>query len=899
MNTIKYPVDDAYSFSKEEICKQLNANTDNGLSAKEVIQRQQSFGKNIIEEKKRKNPLLIFLTQFASPMVYMLLVAAGLSFFFKEWLDGIAILVVILINAIIGFLMEYQAERSMDALKRMTQVNAKVIRDNNLIEIPSAEIVPGDILFLEAGDMILSDARIFNLSQFQVNESALTGESMPVEKQDKILEKDTSLAERVNMVYKGTFVTNGNAKAIVTGTGMKTELGKIALMVESAEQSVTPLEKKLEEFSKKLIKITVALVVIIFIAGLLYEDPFVEMLETSIALAVAAIPEGLPIVATLALAQGMLMMAKHNVIVKKLEAVETLGGTNVICTDKTGTLTQNIIEVTTIVTSEGRLEMKLNPSQRKIDFNPPDNISKSRSFEIIKQVAVLCNTAELVFKNKLIEEVGDPLETGLLKFAYCNGVDILPFRNRFPKIKEEPFSSETRIMATLHKSDGKCFVTAKGAVEELIKRCSSVLDKEEIKTLDDATKTKWIGDAEKLAASGLRMIAAGYKETDELTTDLTGNLVFVGLIGMLDPPREEVFEAIKECKSAGIKVVMITGDHPATAKDIASKLGMLDSEDEIVIHGKEMNDYEKLTSEEKQKWTASKIFARVSPKQKLDLVSVLQENKSVVGMTGDGVNDAPALKKADIGIAMGLRGTQVAQEVADMILKDDSFSSIVLAIKQGRIIFENIRKFVVFLLSCNISELLIVSTASIFNLHYGLFPLQILYINIVTDVLPALALGVTKGSDSIMQQPPRNSNEPIIDRQRWISIFVYSTVMSVCTLGAVLFTHITEHKTETWNPELCNNILFITLILCQLWHALNMSTEKSKSFFKTDVFTNKYVWYATAICLVLTLGAYLVPPVAKVLSLHSPSWQDLSIMFGFSLLSLLINQILKRTKIIL
>ncbi len=899
MNNIQYPVNDAHSFSTEEICKQLNANIDKGLSADEVKGRQESFGRNVIEQKKKKNPFLIFLAQFTSPMVYMLIVAAGLSFFFKEWLDGIAILAVILINAIIGFLMEYQAERSMEALKRMTQVNAKVIRDSSLIEIPSMEIVPGDILFLEAGDMILSDARIFNLSQFQVNESAMTGESMPVEKQDKIVEKDTSLAERVNMVYKGTFVTNGNAKAIVTGTGMNTELGKIASMVQSAEQSVTPLEKKLEEFSKKLIKITVALVVIIFIAGLLYGDPFVEILETSIALAVAAIPEGLPIVATLALAQGMLKMARHNVIVKKLEAVETLGGTNVICTDKTGTLTQNIIEVSTIVTSEGKLEMKLNPAERKIDFTPPDNISKSRSFEIIKQVAVLCNTAELIFKDKVIEEVGDPLETGLLKFAYCNGEDILPYRNQFPKIKEEPFSSETRIMATMHKSDGKYFVVAKGAVEELIKHCSSVLVKEETRTLDEATKTKWIADAEKLAAAGLRIIGAAYKEADESTTYLTNNLVFVGLIGMLDPPREEVFEAIGVCKAAGIKVVMITGDHPATAKNIASKLGMLDSEDEIVIHGKEMNDYEKLSADEKKKWSEAKIFARVSPKQKLDLVSVLQENKSVVGMTGDGVNDAPALKKADIGIAMGLRGTQVAQEVADMILKDDSFSSIVLAIKQGRIIFENIRKFVVFLLSCNIAELLIISFSSIMNLHFSLFPLQILYINIVTDVLPALALGVTKGSDAIMQQLPRNSNEPIIDRQRWISIFVYSAVMTVCTLGAVLFTHLFEHKTEMWNPELCNNILFITLILCQLWHTLNMSTEKSKSFFKTDVFRNKYVWYATVICLVLTLGAYLIPPVAKVLSLYSPSWQDLTIMFGFSLLSLVINQILKRTKIIL
>ena len=899
MNNIKYPVDSPHSFSKEEICKELSTNFETGLSANDVKERQQSFGKNTIEQKKGIHPILIFLAQFASPMVYMLLVAAGLSFFFKEWLEGYAILLVILINAFIGFFMEYQAERSMEALKKMTQVNAKVIRDSKVIEIPSSEIVPGDILFLEAGDMILADARIFNTSQAQADESALTGESMPVEKEEKILEKDTTLAERVNMLYKGTFVTKGNVKAMATGTGMQTELGKIASMVESADQSVTPLEKKLQEFSKKLIMITIVLVVIIFITGLLSGDKFLEILETSIALAVAAIPEGLAIVATLALAQGMMKMAKHNVLVKKLEAVETLGGTNIICTDKTGTLTQNIIEVSTIVTGEGTMEIKLNPSARKIEFTSKDNISESKSFQLIKQIAVLCNTAELALNDKELKEVGDPLETGLLKFAYCNQIDIIPYRNKFPKIKEEPFSSETRIMATLHKANEKCFVAAKGAVEELIKRCSSILEKEEIKSFDETLKTKWITDSEKFSAAGLRIIAMAYKDADESTTDLTNNLVFVGLTGMLDPIREEVFAAIQECKSAGIKVVMITGDHPATAKNIALKLGLFEDENEIVIHGKEMNDYETLSSKEKKRWSESKVFARVSPKQKLDLVAVLQEDKSVVGMTGDGVNDAPALKKSDIGIAMGLRGTQVAQEVADMILKDDSFTSIVLAIKQGRIIFENIRKFVVFLLSCNISELLIVFVASVFNFHYSLFALQILYINLVTDVLPALALGVTEGSDSIMKQPPRNSNEPIIDRQRWKSIFVYSIVIAACTLGAVSFSHYTMHTSEAWNPELCNNILFITLILCQLWHVLNMTTDNSKSFFKSDVFMNKYVWYATVICLVLTIGAYFVSPIAKVLSLYPPSWQDLSIMFGFSLLSLLINQILKRTKIIL
>ncbi|MCQ6961068.1 cation-translocating P-type ATPase [Mucilaginibacter aquariorum] len=898
MNAIHYPLREAYSLTKDSIKDQLKADLVNGLTGEEVADRRQAFGENIIAQKKKKNPILIFLMQFASPMVYMLIVAAVLSFFFKEWLDGIAILVVIVINAVIGFLMEYQAERSMDALKRMTQVSAKVIRENNLVEIPAAEIVPGDILFLEAGDIIPADSRIFNSSQFQADESALTGESMPVEKRDDMVPGGTPLAERLNMVYKGTFVTGGNAKAIVTGTGMNSELGSIALMVQDADQTVTPLEKKLEDFSRTLIKITVGLVVVIFLAGILYGDAVIKMLETSIALAVAAIPEGLPIVATLALAQGMLNMARHNVIVKKLEAVETLGGTNVICTDKTGTLTQNKIEVSTVVTSEGRLEFKPNPAAQEISFLVGKPISESDGFKIIKKISVLCNTAKLALKNNLLEELGDPLETGLLKFAYSGGVDIESFRAKFPKIREEPFSSETRVMSTLHESDGRYFLAAKGAAEELLGRCTFTRDNGKLIALDETTKKNWITNAEICAASGLRIIAAAYREADEAISNLKGDLVFAGLIGMLDPPREEVFAAVRECKSAGIRVVMITGDHPATARNIALKLGILDSENDLVINGKEMNDFEDLSLKEKQHWSASKIFARVSPKQKLDLVSLLQEDKFVVGMTGDGVNDAPALKKADIGIAMGLRGTQVAQEVADMVLKDDSFSSIVLAIKQGRIIYENIRKFVVFLLSCNISELLIIAGSSILNLHFGLFPLQILYINIVTDVLPALALGVTKGSDSIMNQLPRDSNEAIIDRKRWKSISVYSLVITLCTLGAVLFTHIFEHKSETWNPELCNNILFITLILCQLWHVFNMSTENNKAFFKTDVFRNKYVWYATVICLAITLGAYLIPPVTKALSLYSPSLQDFAIMFAFSLLSLFINQVLKRLKVI-
>jgi len=739
-----------HAIESEAVLTALQTDDANGLTSAEAQKRFKN-GANKIEAKKDKSILLIFLGQFKSPIVWLLVFAAGLSFYFGELLDGIAILIVILINALIGFYMEYQAERSMNALKKLSAVPAKGLRNGKLEEINAEEIVPGDIIYIEPGDMIPADGRIFKASQVQIDESALTGESLPVEKQIDKLNADTTLAERANMLYKGTYSTKGNGYMVVITTGMDTELGNIARMVQSADQASTPLEKKLENFSKKLIWITVTLVVIIFVAGLINGHKFIEMLETSIALAVAAIPEGLPIVATMALAQGMMKMAKYNVIVKKLSAVETLGGTNVICTDKTGTLTQNKIEVNKIITVA-------------------DN---SEALEIINRIAVLCNTAELQNSKGTVKEIRDPLETGLLKFAEKNSINVQSYRTKYPKLKEEPFSSETKIMATLHQDQNNRTTYAKGASEELLLHCNSILEKDGIKELNSEARIFWIKKAEELANSGLRVIAGAYNPSASAEGDLSVNLTFVGLFGMIDPPREEVFEAIKECKTAGIKVIMITGDHPATAKNIAVKLGIAEGDKFKAMVGKEMKDYEYLTADEKLNWMSTQVFARVNPKQKLDLVAVLQEGKNIVGMTGDGVNDAPALKKADIGIAMGLRGTQVSQEVADMVLKDDSFSSIVIAIKQGRIIFENIRKFVIFLLSCNLSELLVIAAASVFNLHFQLFALQILFINIITDVLPALALGVTEGSNEIMQRPPRNMNEPIIDKKKWIAIFFY------------------------------------------------------------------------------------------------------------------------------
>lgn len=872
-----------HSIQADEVTKQMQSNLSTGLSHEEAELRLKKYGENKIIKSKKYSLLLIFFSQFNSPIVYLLLFATGLSFYFNEYLDGVAILIVILINGAIGFYMEFQAERSMDVLKKLTAIPVKIFREGKILECDSVNVVPGDIIYAEAGDVIPADARILRNTQLQIDESTLTGESVPVEKKNDVLSEHTLLAERVNMLYKGTHLTKGNVWAIVTNTGMETELGKVASLVELADQSITPLEKKLEDFSKKLITITLGLVAIIFIAGLMNGKNFIEMLQTSIALAVAAIPEGLPIVATLALAQGMVKMAKHKVIVKKLSAVETLGGTNVICTDKTGTLTENKIKVSQVI-AEGMV------------WNYGDKISSS-AFDIMRKIAVLCNTAELKKIGDKVIEIGDPLETGLLKFTENSGENIELIRQNFPKVYEEPFSSETKMMATMHSSGNELVVYAKGAMEELVKYCSHVLCDGKPIEFSNTLKQQWLNKSEKFAESGLRIIAGAYKKNAQMSEkNIISELTFVGLFGLMDPPRKEVYKAVQECRSAGIRVVMITGDHPSTAKNIGTQLGIAEKNCEVII-GSNMKEYYLLSDEDKTQWLNATIFARVSPSQKLDLVKVFQEKGNIVGMTGDGVNDAPALKKADIGIAMGLRGTQVAQEVADMILKDDSFSSIVTAIKQGRIIFENIQKFVIFLLSCNLSELLVISIASIFSLHFQLFPFQILFINLITDVLPALALGVLDGNDKIMEQKPRHSKTPIIDLKRWWSIIFYSIIIAFTNVGGVLVSHYTVHKTEAWSPQLCNNILFFSLIFSQLLHVLNMG-KTGTNYFKSEVFQNRYVWFAIISSLIILFSLYFIDPVRELLSIYTMSYADWLIAIASAITAMVIIQIAKSFKIV-
>lgn len=873
-----------------ELTDQLQSNAGSGLSSAEAAKRLTANGYNTIHTGRPLSLLTIFLQQFISPFALLLALASAFSFLFKEWLDGIAILLVLMLNTIVGFVMEFQAARAIHALKKLTATRVRVLRDGNIVSLPAEEVVPGDMLFVEGGDMVGADLRLVNCFQLQTDESSLTGESLPVEKTTDVLPLQTIVPERANMLFKGSFVTRGNGYGLVVHTGMATELGKIAGMIRQVQPVASPLEKKLQAFSKRLVLITLILIVLIFLAGWLQGKPLLNLLQTAIALSVAAIPEGLPVVATMALALGMLRMARQHVLAKRLSLVETLGSTNVICTDKTGTLTENKMEVTCI---------QLPGMEAPAGIQHHSLLSAHPAYAHLQRIAVLCNTASLDTGNESSAgtATGDPLEISLLRMASSNA-DCRNIRMQYPKIDEIPFSSGLRLMATLHKNESGYYVAAKGAMETLLNHCDTALENGATETLTPARKSNWLKIVEQMAASGLRMLAFAFKESHDPPADLLSGLTLAGIVGFSDPVRPEVVTAISECRAAGIRVVMITGDHPATAREVARQLGLAHSEEDV-IHGDAMKPYDSLSAAGKERWLAATVFARVTPEQKLDLVRLYQDQKMIVGMTGDGVNDAPALTKADIGIAMGRRGTQVAQEVADMVLMDDAFSSIVSAVRQGRTIFANIRRFVIYLLSGNLSELVIIATASLLDLPFQLFPLQILYINLITDVLPALALGMTKASPFIMRRRPYASQIPIVDKKRWTAIFTYASIMTLTTIGAVYINYYLLSADISRTPGHANNMLFYTLAFTQVLHVLNMSFGAQTSFFKSSVFNNKYVWYAVIGCFVLTLASWWIPIFRKAMNISFMDWKDWMAAITAAVCSLLLIQWAKSMRWIL
>ena len=875
----------AYQLERSELVKHYATNSERGLSQSEVVKRLEKYGPNELEHVSERKIIFIFLDQFYDLLVLLLAVAAGLAFLFGEWVEGLAIIAVILLNALIGAFMEIQAKRSMDALKKLSQKTARVIRDGAVRNIPSRSVVPGDIIYVEAGDIISADARLLKMHNLAVNESALTGESMQVSKSVDLIRKKVPLGDRRNMIFNGTMVTRGNAHAVVTDTGQKTELGKIAALTQSAEKESTPLEKKLNVLSRKMIWLTLVLGACILVIGLLQGRPTFLMIETTIALAIAAIPEGLPVVATIALARGMLRLARHNVIVKKLSAVETLGETDVLCTDKTGTLTENQMLPERICLFEHELTVQHTRDGMSLDSSG----NMQRVLDLLAKVAVLCNNAELDDN----EGIGDPLEVALLKL-FLPFHDSLPvLRSKYERIREIPFDSQTKWMATLHNDsvDDQLLVTAKGALEVIVPRCKWVLSEQGVQPLDDPQD--WLSIGEDLASRGLRLLAFCYQHTKEDREDFFGmDAVFLGFVAFLDPPRSDVPEAIRQFQKAGIEVVMLTGDHLATAKNIAEKTSLITDPQAQGMQGDVLEDLEKGPFSPSDLMQV-KVFARVSPTQKLKLIEFYQKEGKTVAMTGDGANDTPALKKSDIGIAMGKRGTEAAKEVADLVLEDDRLRSIVTAIKQGRGIFENIRYFVIYLLSCNLSELLVVSIAFFTNMTTPLLPLQILFINMVTDVFPALALGMNREGEKVMENPPRPRNEPIITRGMWTSIVVYAIVISISTLGALYFaTYYLQ-----LGRQLTNNFAFYALILAQLWHVFNL-VNIDESFLFNAITKNGYIWLAIIICILIVVVAYSIPVSMTVLNLAPFPVEYLLYILAFSLLPIVVIRFLKRLNIV-
>jgi len=889
------PLEKPWTRPWEEMAEKLAVSPEEGLGREEARKRRRKYGSNRLREARSKPAWIIFVDQVKNPIVALLGGAAVLAFSFGQWLEGVSIAIAIVINAGIGFFTELRAVRSMEALHRMSRVVAKVRRNSQLQEIPAEEMVPGDVVFLEGGDIVSADLRLMEASLLQVDESALTGESIPVQKEVAALKEEAPLAERKNMAFKGTAVTGGSGWGIAVATGMDTELGRIASLTEEAGEEETPLEKRLSSLAYRLIWITLAIAAGVAVSGLVAHREPLLIIETSIALAVAAIPEGLPIVATVALARGMWRMARHNALMNRLSAVEALGATSVICADKTGTLTENRMRVAEIALPS--------PDRKKIDrvhlgeeggFSLDGGSVDPEEYPLLKkalQIGVLCNNAEVDPENPETG-VGDPMEVALLAAGARAGLDRTRLaEERMPEVREEAFNPRVMMMATFHETEQGYSVAVKGAPEAVLEASSHVRMPDGNKKLTEEDRRLWLEENNRMGEGGLRLLAVAENESESKEADPYGDLNFVGLFGLLDPPRKGVDRAIAACREAGIRVIMVTGDQPVTARNIGERLGLMEDGGGPVIYGKDLKTPEDLSRQEKEEILKAPIFARVSAEQKLNIIGVHQEKGSVVAMTGDGVNDAPALKKADIGVAMGRRGTQVAREAADMVLKDDAFETILVAVEQGRAIFNNIRKFILFLLSGNVAEVMIVAAAMLVGAPLPILPLQILYLNLIGDVFPALALGVGKGDPSNMTRPPRDSKESVLTKKHWLSIGAYAVLIAASVLAVFGFS---LEKLDL-DTDHAVTISFLTLAFARLWHVFNMR-ERTSGFLDNEVTRNPFIWGALALCTGLLLAAVYTPGLSHVLRMERPGRTGWLLIFGMSLLPWMLGQAQKEVR---
>lgn len=887
-----------YRQNKEEVWDKLNTNGEKGLMDVEAKSRLVKYGLNELKEEARKGLLSKVIEQFSDFLVVILIIAAFISIFVGEGRDAMVIFAVVIINAALGIFQEGRAERSLDALKKMTSPTAKVVRDGNITIVPSSDLVLGDIVLLEAGDIIPADIRLIESSNLKVEEASLTGESLPVEKNANITYyQEMSIGDRHNMAFMSTIVTYGRGRGIVVETGHGTEIGKIATIIQTIDEELTPLQKNLNQLGKYLGIITIIVCIIVFGVGLLQGREVLEMFMVAISLAVAAIPEGLPAIVTIVLALAMNKMVKQHAIVKKLLAVETLGSTTVICSDKTGTLTQNEMTVVKIFTDNKIIDVTgigYDPAGEFKILNKNINPEESLNLKKILTMSALTNDAILnrEYDTGLYRIIGDPTEGALITLAGKGNIVKQEINLKYPRIEEIPFDSNRKMMTTFHSNylPGKIVSFTKGAPDIIIDKCSFIVDKEKTIYFDDNLKKKLIDINRFFAKDALRVLALAYREYDEIPLDTSSDnieqsMTFVGLVGMIDPSRPEAKGAIARCKEAGIKPVMITGDYKDTAFAIAKELGITSSMEETII-GEDINTY----SDEELKEVVKKInvYARVSPEHKVRIVTALKANGEIVAMTGDGVNDAMALKKADIGVSMGITGTDVAKNTADVILTDDNFASIVSAIEEGRIIYSNIKKFVFFLLSCNIGEIFLVFASILLKLPVPLLPIQLLWLNLVTDSFPALALGMEKGDPDIMKDKPRDSNAPIIDKSMVVAIIIESFTIGLVSLLAFIW----GLKTYPGNIVMARTITFATLITAELVRAYSSRSERY-IIFEIGFFSNKTMVYATGLSFVLMLMVIYIPFMQVAFHTLSIGFSQWAIILTFAILPLIIGELYK------
>ena len=865
--------DRPWSRDAEDVARALGTDPEQGLATDEAQRRLREHGPNRLREHRRRGPGEILIAQFRSVVVALLAGAALLSFAFAGPVEGVAILVVLVLNAAIGFFTELRAVRSMEALRELGDVTVTVRRGGSTRRAPARELVPGDVVVLEGGDVVAADVRLVEASRLQADESALTGESVPVEKDPGPVAGDAPLAERSSMVFKGTSVTRGSGRGVVVGTGMATELGRISELVEEAGDEETPLERRLTRLGRRLVWVTLGLAAVITATGAATGRDLFLIVETAIALAVAAIPEGLPVVATLALARGMWRMARRNALVEKLSAVETLGSTTVILTDKTGTLTENRMEVDRLVLPAGEVPVK--------DDRPAADPSGRTDVAAALRVGVLCNHAPAAADPGTDGSgAGDPMERALLRLGRASGAERREVLERHPEVRQVAFDPSVAAMATYHGDGDGVLVAVKGAPESVLEAATRIRRDEETVPLETEEREGWLARADELADQGYRLLALAEKRVPEPEAPPYEELVFLGLVAFVDPPRADVREAVASCRAAGVRVVMVTGDHPGTARTVARAVGV-GGEDEAAVTGSEVLPPDRLDPRERRRLREASVFARTTPEQKLDLLALHREAGEVVAMIGDGVNDAPALQAADIGVAMGRRGTQVAREASDVVLEDDRFGTIVEAIRQGRVIFDNIRKFVVYLLSCNGSEVLAVSLATLAGAPLPLLPLQILFLNLVTDVFPALALGFGEGDASVLRRPPREPDEPVLTGRHWRGIAAHSLVMTAAVLAGLAIA-LGPLGMETAGAV---TVSFLVLALAQLFHVFNMAGARA-GVAVNDVTRNPWVWGALALCLVLLLGASYLPGPAAVLKIRPPDARGWALVLGLALVPL-------------